>query len=287
MTKTHLWRTFALSALGLMLLILFTACAGVGTNGSITSITGTITSVNAANRSVTLNVNGQSYTVSGLSDQEVQTLQSQVGKQYTIQVTQNSDGSFSLTVGTNPTLSPSGTPGVNEPPEATDTPEASETPSVTNRTESISFIGPVQSSSSGSLTARLPDGSSLTMTVNAQTDLSSLNGARLNAGQTVKVDALASASGFVAEKIKLADAGDQANANTVDFKGHTTQAVGSDRVLRFTVGNRIFSYAISSSADLSDFGGNAGAITNGSAVEVKVQFTGTTGSVIKVSNANS
>lgn len=287
MTKTHLWRKFVLSALGIILLVLFTACAGVGSSGSITSITGTITGVDAAHHSVTLDVNGQTYTISGLSDQEVQTLQSQVGKTYTIQVTQNSDGSFSITVGTNPILSPNETPGVNESPEATGTPEAGETPSATNGTDSISFIGPVQSASSSSLTAKLPDGSSLTVAINAQTDLSSLNGTQLSTGQTVKVDALAGANGFVAEKIKLADAGDQADANTVDFQGHVTQAVGSDHVLHFTVGNRTFSYAISSSADLSDFGGNASAITSGQAVKVKVQFTGTTGSIIKISNANS
>ncbi len=287
MTKTHLWRSFVLSALGVLLLILFTACAGIGTNGSITSITGTITGVDAAHHSVTLDVGGQSYTVSGLSDQEVQTLQSQVGKKYTIQVTQNSDGSFSLTVGTNPTLSPNGTPGVNEPPEGTETPETGETPSATNGADSISFTGPVQSASSGSLTARLPDGSSLTVAINAQTNLSNLNGTQLHTGQTVKVDALASTSGFVAEKIKLADAGDQADGNTVDFKGHATQAVGSDHILHLTVGDRTFSYAISSNADLSDFGGHAGAIASGTPIKVKVQFSGTTGSVIKISNANS
>lgn len=286
MTRTHLWRKFALSALGLTLLILFTACAGIGSTGSITSITGTITSVDAAHHSVTLNVSGQSYTVSGLSDQEVQSLQSQVGKTYAIQVTQNSDGSFSLTVGTNPTLANNQTPGVNEPPEATETPEAGETPSATNGTDSISFIGPVQNASSSSLTTKLPDGSSFTVTLNVQTDLSDLNGTQLHTGQTVKVDALASANGFVAEKIKLADAGDQADANIIDFQGHATQAVGSDHVLHFTVGNHTFSYAMSSSADLSDFGGNAGAITGGTAVKVKVQFTGTTGSIIKVSNAS-
>ena len=286
MIRTHLWQKLALSALGLALLILFTACAGVGSPGSITSVTGTISSVDAAHHSVTLNVQGQSYTISGLSDQEVQSLQSQIGKTYTVQVTQNSDGSFSLTVGTNPTLANNQTPGVNEPPEATDTPEAGDTPSATNGTDSVSFTRPVQSASSSSLTATMPDGSSLTVTINAQTDLSDLNGAQLHAGQIVKVDALAGASGFVAEKIKLADAGDQADANTVDFQGHATQAVGSDHVLHFSVGNRALSYALSSSADLSDFGGNAGAITSGTAVKVKVQFTGTTGSIIKVSNAS-
>jgi hypothetical protein len=265
-----------------------TACAGVGgLNGtSINSITGTISKVDAANHSITLNVNGQNYTISGLSDQDIQTMQAQVGKTYTVHVTQNSDGSFSITLGTNPTLANNQTPGVNEGPEGTETPDSSETPSASSQADSISFIGPLQNASSSSLTASLPDGSSLTMTINAQTDLSQLNGAQLHAGQSVKIDALASANGFVAEKIKLADAGDQADAQKVDFKGHASGSVGSDHILHFTVGNRSFSYALGNNADLSDFAGNASTITSGTAVKVTVVFNGTTGSVTKVSNAS-
>lgn len=285
MTLSHLWRKCVMSALGLILMILITACAGVGSNGTITSITGTIASVDAAHHSITLNVSGQTYTVSGLSDQEIQGLQSQVGKTYTIHVTQNSDGSFSLTIGTNPTLANNQTPGVTEGPEGTETPESGETPSANDLTDSISFTGPVQNASSSSLTASLPDGSSLTVAINAQTDLASLNGAQLHAGQSVQVEAQASANGFAARKIKLAEAGE--DTHTVDFKGHATQAIGSDRILHFTVGNRTFSYALGSNVDLSDFGGNTGAIASGTHVKVKVLFTGTTGSVTKVSNADS
>jgi hypothetical protein len=287
MTTTHFWQTFRLSALGLILLLLLAACAGVGSNGTINSITGTIAGVDAAHHSITLNVNGQTYTISGLSDQELQSLQSQVGKPYTVHVTQNSDGSFALTIGTNPTLANNETPGVNEGPEPGETPGSGETPGASGRAESISFTGALQQSSKSSLTASLPDGSSLTMAINAQTDLSGLNGAQLHSGQSVKIDALASASGFVAEKIKLADAGEQNDAHTVDFQGHATQAVGSDHLLHFSVGNRAFSYALGSNADLSDFGGNVGAITSGAVVKVKVVFNGTTGSVINVSKADS
>lgn len=274
-----------MSALGLILMILMTACAGVGTNGAITSITGTIASVDAAHHSITLNVSGQTYTVSGLSDQEMQTLQSQVGKTYTIHVTQNSDGSFSLTVGTNPSLATNETPGVNEGPEGTETPDSGETPSANDLADSISFTGPVQNASSSSLTAGLPDGSSLTMAINAQTNLSDLNGAQLHTGQSVQVEAGVSASGFVARKIKLAEAGE--DTHTVDFQGHASGAIGSDRTLHFTVGGRTFSYALASNVDLSDFGGNAGAIASGTHVKVRVLFSGTTGSVTRVSNADS
>lgn len=278
--KSHLWHKIIFSVIGLVLLVLFTACAGVGTNGSPTSITGTISSVNAANHSVTLSVSGQSYTINGLSDQEIQALQNQVGKTYTIRISQNSDGSYSITAGTNPTQEGDETPGVNE------TPSSNETPSTTGESDSISFTGPVQSTNSSSLTVKMPDGSSLTMAINAQTDQSDLKGTQLSAGQQVKVDAAANSGGFTATKIKLADSSDQTDANTVEFQGKTTQAVGSDHILHFTVGSKAYSYAINSTADLGDFNGNVSSIASGTLVKVKVQFSGTTGSVVKVNNAS-
>ena len=180
--KSHLLRKIVVTTVSLVLLILLTACAGVGTNanGTVTSITGTITSVNTSNNSVTLSVGGTSYTVNGLSAQEVQTLQSQVGKTYTVQVTQNSDGSYAITVGTNPTPAANETPGVNETPEPSETPNSTET---ANSTGSFTLVGPVQSASSSSLTVTMPDGTALTIAINTQTDQSDLNGAQLNAGQ--------------------------------------------------------------------------------------------------------
>ena len=288
--KSHLLRKIVFTVASLVLLIMFTACAGVGTNanGSITSITGTITSVSAPNHSVTLSVGGTSYTVNGLSDQEVQALEGQIGKTYTVQVTQNSDGSYSLTVGTNPAQT-NATPGVNETPEATEAPNATETPNATesaNSTGSFTLVGPVQNVNSSSLTVAMPDSTALTIAITAQTDQSDLNGAQLSVGQKVKVDVTGDSTGLSANKIKLADSGDQADANTIEFKGTTTQAVGSDHMLHFNVGNHSFSYAISASADLGDFNNNASSITNGAQVKVKVQFSGTTGTVIKVSNNN-
>ncbi len=54
--------------------------------------------------SVTLRVNGQSFPINGLTDQEVQALQTNqaVGKTYTIHVTQNPDGSYNISSGTDP-----------------------------------------------------------------------------------------------------------------------------------------------------------------------------------------
>lgn len=278
---SHLLHKMVLSIVGLLLLILFTACSGVGSNGNTTvnSLTGTITSVNASAHSVTISVNGQSYTINGLTDQEVQELQNQVGKMYTIHVTQNSDGSYTITTGTQPT------PGNEQTPEASETPNAEGTPSPNATGESISFTGPIQSvSNNTSLTVKLPDGSTLTAVINSQTDQSDLNGAQLSVGQTVKVEANATSTGFVAIKIKTSD--NSNDANTVDYVGKTTQTVGSDNLLRFTVGNLNLSFATNANTQVKDFA-NLQAIQSGTLVKVEVQFNGTTGTVTKVSNGNS
>lgn len=268
--KTSLLRKVVLSIIGLVVMFLLAACSGVGTTNAPTTITGTITAVSAANHSVTISANGQTYTITGLSDQAVQTLQSQVGKTYTLQITQNSDGSYSLTAGTQPT------PGA----VSNGTPPANAVPG------SISFTGPVQSASSSSLVVKLPDGSTLTMALNPSTDQSDLNGATLSNGQMVSIEASTNPDGsFTATKVKAADANSNDN-NTVDFQGATTQAIGSDNMLHFAVGNQSYSYAINAATRLDDFSGNAHSITSGTRVKVEVQFTGSTGSVTKISNAN-
>jgi hypothetical protein len=276
-------RRIAVAIVGLLLLVLFTACSGVGSNGAIT-LTGSISSVDAAKHSVTLNVNGQSYTINGLSDQEVQALQSQVGKTYSITVTQNSDGSYTISSGSTPTPGAeegTGTPNANE----TETASPSETPGA-NEPGSIAFIGAVQSVSSSSIVVKMPDGSTLSMSITAQTDLSDFNGRPPAVGQTISVEATATANGsFTAAKLSTADSSD--NATIVTYTGVTTQAVGSDKVIRFSVGNKSFSFTIGAGADLGDFGGNAQSIARGVTVTVKVQFSGTTGTAIEVGQASS
>jgi hypothetical protein len=263
----------------LVLMIMFTACAGVGTStgsgvNSLPSLTGQVVSVDLNNHTVTLNVNGQSKTIKNIPNDVLTNLQSQVGKVYTIQVTQNSDGSYNIQSGTNVT------------PESNETPNSNETSNV-NEPGSIDFIGNVQSINSGSIVVRLPDGSTLSMSiVNGQTDLSKFNGALPGVNQVVKVSATANNGSFTATSLKPTDSGDLQDQNTVTFQGVTTQAVGSDRVLHFTVGNRSFSYPIVSAAELKDFSGNAQSIANGTSVKVKVQFNGTSGTAIDVSNNN-
>jgi len=259
----------------LVLMIMFTACAGVGTtNGNgLTNLTfsGSVVSVDAAHHSVTLNVNGQTKTINNIPDNVISNMQNQLGKFYAIKVTQNSDGTYSIQSGTNVT------------PEANETPDHNQTASV-NQPGSINFIGSVQSANRANIVAKLPDSSTLNLVVNGQTDLSKFNGSLPNTGQIVKVSATASNGSFIATELKPTDSGDLQNQNTVTFQGVTTQAVGSDRVIHFTVGNRSFSYPIVSTADLKDFNGNAQSIANATSVKVKVQFNGISGTAIDVSN---
>jgi hypothetical protein len=260
----------------LVLMIMFTACAGVGTTNSngLTNLTfsGSVVSVDTANHSVTLNVNGQTKIIKNIPDNVMSNLQNQIGKFYSIQVNQNSDGTYSIESGTNVT------------PEANETPNTNETSSV-NESGSIDFIGNVQSVNSSSILVKLPDGSTLPMSiVNGQTDLSTFNGSLPGVNQVVKVSATASNGSFIASELKSTDSGDLQNQNTVTFQGVTIQAVGSDRVIHFTVGNRSFSYPIVSTAELKDFNGNAQSIVNATSVKVEVQFNGTSGTAIDVSN---
>jgi hypothetical protein len=261
----------------LVLMIMFTACAGVGasTSNGLTNLTfsGSVVSVDAAHHSVTLNVNGQTKTINNIPDNVISNLQNQIGKFYSIQATQNSDGTYSIESGTNVT------------PETNETPDNNQTASV-NQPGSIDFIGSVQSANRANIVVKMPDSSTLNLVVNSQTDLSKFNGSLPNTGQVVKVSATASNGSFIVTELKPTDSGDLQNQNTVTFQGVTTQAVGSDRVIHFTVGNRSFSYPIVSTAELKDFNGNAQSIANATSVKVKVLYNGASGSALDVSNNN-
>lgn len=291
------FRTIVLGLAGLMLMVLVTACAGVAgvaapTVGSPSTVTGIIQSVDVAKGSVTITINGTSKTINGLSTQQATALQSQVGKTYKFTATANADGTYSISNGSNGSIPVVAAPGT---PEGIETPSSNETPSATEpagpaQAGSISFIGKVQSVTSSSIVVSLPGGSTLSTSINAQTDKSSFNGALPSVGQTIKVDATANADGsFTATQLKPTDQGDlndQVKLNTVDFKGVTTSAVGSDRVLHFKVGSKSYSYAIVSTTDLGDFNGNAQGIQTNQAVKVEVLFNGSTGTVVKVKNSN-
>ncbi|HEY7419719.1 MAG TPA: DUF5666 domain-containing protein [Ktedonobacteraceae bacterium] len=153
---------------------------------------------------------------------------------------------------------------------------------------SISFIGPVQSVNSSSIVAKLPNGQSLTAKiVSGQTDLSDFNGGLPSQGQMVDMKATTNTDGsFTAAEIKPSDSNDATDQNTVKFDGVVTSAVGADNVLHFRVGTQDFSFTLNATTDLSDFQNNARSIASNQAVEVKVQFQGTSATVIEVSAQN-
>ncbi|MFL5700488.1 MAG: DUF5666 domain-containing protein [Ktedonobacteraceae bacterium] len=286
------FQSIVIGVIGLLMMFLVTACAGVtGTNATNTggnTITGAVVSVNTAQHSAILNVNGQQVTVSGLTDQQVTTLQAQAGKTYTIQVIQGSGNSYTINPNSTPELNETNTPQANQ----TERPNATET---TNPTEpqnsleqgNISFSGKVQSVDNNRIVVSMPSGQTLSMSINSLTDLSDFNGVLPSTGTLVKVKATANTNGsFTASSVKPGTPGDL-DQNVVDYEGVTTSAVGSDRVLHFKVATKSYSFVIGSTSDLSDFNNNAQSIGNNLQVKVEVQFNGATGTVIKAANSNS
>ena len=271
MKKTFL-RYVVMSIAILVMVVLFSACSGLG-NGQ-TTLTGSI--VSASNGTVVVNVNGQQETINNVPASVIQSLQSQIGKTYTIQVTSN-NGSFSIVGGSTPVLDNSeGTPNTSETPNTNN-----ETPTTVNEPGSIQFYGTVQSAGTNSLVVTMPAGGTLSFTTNALTDLKDWNNALPSVGSQVKVEVTANTDGsFIASKVGNVDSSN--NTTEMQFTGVTTAAVGSDHVLHFAVGNKSFSFAIAPNADLGDFNGNAQSVQNGANVKVTVQFSGSTGSATEV-----
>ena len=282
--KTSILRKMVVSIAVLVVMILFSACAGVGSNGQQT-LSGSIVSVNASTHTVVLNVNGQQDTITNVPDNVIQLLQGQVGKMYGIQVTQNSDGSFSIVGGTNVTSENNqGTPETNETPNSneTSTPETG-----TPAQGTIKFNGNVQSSGTNSLVVSLPGGGTISLSTNGSTDLGDFNNSLPAVNKQVKVTAIANTDGsYTATKISNADSSSD-DLNTITFQGVTTAAVGSDNVIHFNVGTKSYSFIIPSTADLTAFHGNAQSIQSGTQVQVQVQYNGSTPTVIKVGMASS
>jgi hypothetical protein len=274
-------------AVSVLFMALFAACSGVAvpTTNSPATVTGTIKSVNTSNGSVTLTVNGQDVTINGLSSAQVSQLQSQVGKTYSITAVQNSDGSYTLSTGSNTITIAVGTPAGIQTPSGNGSGSAGSAVAGT-----ISFIGKVQSVNGNNIVVSMPDSSTVSLAINAQTDQSDFNGTPVAGGATIKVNANVNTDGsYTATKLSQTDSGDLSNPtklNTVDFQGMTTSAVGADRVIHFTVGNKSYSYTIGSTADLGDFNNNAQGIQANQPVKVEVLFSGSNGTVTKVSLNN-
>lgn len=272
--KTAFLRHVVVSMAILVVMVVFSACSGLG-NGQST-LTGSIVSVNASTGTVVVSVNGQQDTIKNVPANVIQLLQSRVGQVYTIPVTTNSDGSFSIVSGSTVTADNSeGTPTTNE------TGTSNQTPTTVNEPGSIEFSGRVQSAGTNSLVVSLPTGSTLSLVTTGSTDLGDFNNALPAVNTPVKVKATANADGsFTATKLSNADS--TTTTTEAKFTGVTTAAVGSDHVLHFTVGNKSFSFPIASTADLKDFNNNAQSIQNGASVKVTVQFNGTSGTATDV-----
>ena len=283
----HRFPIIVVCAVSILFMALFAACSGVAvpTTNSPSTVTGTIKSVDTTNGSVTLTVNGQDVTINGLSSAQAAQLQSQVGKTYSITAVQNSDGSYTISTGSNTITIAVGTPAGIQTPGSNGAGSAGVPVAGT-----ISFIGKVQNSSSNNIVVSLPDGSTLSLAINTQTDQSDFNGTPVAGGATIKVDANANTDGsYTATKLGSTDQSDLSNPtklNTVEYHGVTTSGVGSDNKLNFTVGNKSYSFAIGSGADLSDFNNNAQGIQANQMVKVTVLFSGSNGSITKVSLNN-
>jgi hypothetical protein len=283
----HRFRVAMACVVGLTLLILLTACAGVGSTAGTTSIRGNVVSVNASQHSAVLTINGQQVTVSGLTDQQVAALQPQVGKTYSLQVT-GSGTAYTIDPNSTPELSETETaqPTATQPPVVTQQLTSTQAPTMFTP-GSIQFLGTERSVSSSSITVSMPNGSTLAMSITPLTDRSHFGGGLPSTGQLIKVEATANAdSSFTAVKLEPTDANDVVKQNIVQYKGLTTSAVGADRVVHFKVGTRSYTFTIGATTDLSDVGGNAQAIGANQFVKVKVQFAGSTSTVLKVDISN-
>jgi len=227
-------------------------------------------------------VNGQQDTITNVPDNVIQLLQGQVGKMYGIQVTQNSDGSFSIVGGTD--VTPENNQGT---PEVNNTPGSNQTPTTVTGSPAqgtIQFNGNVQSSGTNSLVVSIPGGGTLSVSTNSSTDLGDFNNSLPAVNTQVLVVANANTDGsYTATKIGVA-AGNASQLNIIIFQGTTTAAVGSDNVIHFTVGAKSYSFTIPSTAQVSGFS-NAQSIQSGAQVEVDVQYNGSTPTVIKVGMA--
>lgn len=275
-------RMLIICVCSLFVMILVSACSGVGTittaNGAtVNQVTGSIQSINPSAHSVTLNVNGQQITVSGLTDQQIAALQSQVGKTYTIDATQNGANAYTIATGS--------TPQDDDTTTQQDTGSANGNASTgNNEPGSISFTGKVQSVSASSIVVSMPNGDSLTMSITAQTDRSDDSNTQITQGQQVKVEATANPDGsFTATKLDTPDSGDLQDpneANTVDFQGVTTSAV-SNNTISFKVGSKSYSFSIASTAQVEGVS-NAQAIGANQQVKVDALFNGSHATAIKV-----
>src|SRR5581483_6493466 len=171
--------------------------------------------------------------------------------------------------------------------QALSTPTPAATPAaapVAFKPGGIAFIGLVKTINGTSLSMSAPDGQTYTLAITAQTDRSAYGGNLPTTGSSVDMDSAINPDGSLSATIlKPAKVGDP-DQNVIAYTGITSSAVGADRVLHFTAGTKSYTFTIPSTADLSEFGGNAQAIGNNATVKVKIQYPANT--VVSVGNPN-
>jgi hypothetical protein len=273
-------------------MVLFSACAGVATstnpNGTTTnSVTGTVQSVNATDHSITLSVGGQQVKVSGLTDAQVSSLQSQVGKTYTVQVTSTGNNDYTINSGTNPQAVNDNTAAATTAAATTTTtqPQNNDAPQGVNEPGTIQFIGKVQSINANNITVVMPNGDAIPMSLGVQTDRNDFVNGQPGVNQQIKAEAVTNFNGsFLAKKLsalKSDDQFDQTKLNTVDFSGFTTSAVGSDNVVHIKVGNKSYNFTINGTTQLKHVA-NVQSIATNQPVKVEVLYNGASSNLTKL-----
>jgi len=284
-------RSLLICITGLCIIVFFAACSGVATtttdaNGNQSNtLQGEVQSVNPSDHSAVFLAQGHTVTVSQLTDQQVATLQSQIGKTFTLQVTKTGDTTYTINVGTN--IQEGANPVATSTTASTNGQPATTTASYPG---TIDFIGKVQNINANSITVTMPNGEALPMALNTSThrDDDFMNG-QPNVGQMIKVETFTNLDGsFTAKKldsVKLEDQNNPFKINSVDFEGVTTSTVGSDSVLHFNVGNKSYSYAMNGSTRIKHFM-NPQSIVANTPVKVEIRFNGSNGTVTQVENNN-
>ncbi|GHO92721.1 hypothetical protein KSF_027690 [Reticulibacter mediterranei] len=150
---------------------------------------------------------------------------------------------------------------------------------------SIQLTGPVMSVNASTIVVQMPD-RPLTMSTPPQMDRSHNKHGLPAVGQLVKVDTNFANGAFIATKLESTDAKDAQDQNIVQYQGQALSPVGADNILHFGVGNATWDFQITSSTVLDKFDNNAQKIQAGQKLKVKVQFSGSNGTALKIETDN-
>jgi hypothetical protein len=145
----------------------------------------------------------------------------------------------------------------------------------------IQLTGLVKSVDASTIIVQMPDGP-LTMSITPQTDRSHDKNGLPAVGQLVKVDTSFTNGAFTATKLESTDAKDAQDQNIVQYQGQALSPVGADHILHFGVGNKTWNFQITRATGLSKFGNSTQAIQAGQMFRVKVQFSGSNGTALKI-----